>query len=221
MSAARHVAADNINGPRRGLSRPSQRRQEGLGQLKGDGGWTEIAGCPVFTNDRRLGQPADGRRVHQEPKLDAFILIGGWAQFGPQAYAQVTDQVLPRLKSKERITHRRGHVAASARCIEGRDAVMPRSAAAVRDGIPRADGADRPHQRQEAGRSVYTGLDECTRPTSASARRSDAGRLIRTEGGGRPKAPLAGRATLNEDPGAAWRSWNFRASRSTSARSAR
>ena len=26
--------------------------------------------------------------------VDAFILVGGWAQFGPQAYAQVTDQVM-------------------------------------------------------------------------------------------------------------------------------
>ena len=35
--------------------------------------------------------------------LGAFILIGGWAQFGPQAYAQVTDQVMDKLKSKKLI----------------------------------------------------------------------------------------------------------------------
>ena len=45
----------------------------------------------------------DGGCVHQEPVVDAFILVGGWAQFGPQAYAQVTDQVMPRLKSKDLI----------------------------------------------------------------------------------------------------------------------
>jgi ribose transport system substrate-binding protein len=33
--------------------------------------------------------------------LDAFILVGGWAQFAPQAYTQVTDQVMDKLKSKE------------------------------------------------------------------------------------------------------------------------
>ena len=35
------------------------------------------------------------------PKLDAFVLVGGWAQFAPQAYAQVTDGVMERLKSKD------------------------------------------------------------------------------------------------------------------------
>jgi ABC-type sugar transport system substrate-binding protein len=39
----------------------------------------------------------------KNPKLDAFILVGGWAQFGPQAYAQVTDQVMAKLKSKDLI----------------------------------------------------------------------------------------------------------------------
>ena len=37
------------------------------------------------------------------PDLTAFILVGGWAQFGPQAYAQNTDQVMDRLKSKDLI----------------------------------------------------------------------------------------------------------------------
>ena len=35
------------------------------------------------------------------PDLDAFVLVGGWAQFAPQAYAQVTDQVMDKLKSKD------------------------------------------------------------------------------------------------------------------------
>lgn len=33
------------------------------------------------------------------PDLGAFILIGGWAQFAPQADAQVTDQVMDKLTS--------------------------------------------------------------------------------------------------------------------------
>jgi ribose transport system substrate-binding protein len=37
------------------------------------------------------------------PDLDAFILVGGWAQFGPQAYAQNTDQVKAKLDAKELI----------------------------------------------------------------------------------------------------------------------
>ena len=34
------------------------------------------------------------------PDLDAFILVGGWAQFGPQAYAQVAEQVKDRLNRR-------------------------------------------------------------------------------------------------------------------------
>ena len=36
------------------------------------------------------------------PELDAFVLVGGWAQFAPQAYAR-SPAVMDKLKSKELI----------------------------------------------------------------------------------------------------------------------
>src|SRR5438552_12135495 len=43
-------AADNILRRAQG-SRDSLSGQKGLDALKGEGGWTEVSGCPVFTND--------------------------------------------------------------------------------------------------------------------------------------------------------------------------
>ncbi|MBN9058871.1 MAG: substrate-binding domain-containing protein, partial [Rhizobiales bacterium] len=65
-------------------------------------GWTEPAGCPLFTNDQSdLANQQMSDTFTANPKLDAFVLVGGWAQFAPQAYAQVTDGVMDRLKSKD------------------------------------------------------------------------------------------------------------------------
>lgn len=70
--------------------------------MKGEGGWTEIKGCPLFTNDQiDLANQQTFDTFIANPNLDAFILIGGWAQSGPQAYAQVTDQVMGKLKEKK------------------------------------------------------------------------------------------------------------------------
>src|SRR5882672_4673341 len=43
-------AADNILRRAQG-SRDSMSGQKGLAALAGEGGWTEVSGCPVFTND--------------------------------------------------------------------------------------------------------------------------------------------------------------------------
>ncbi len=94
-------AADNINARAQGF-RDTVSGKKGVDRLKGEGGWREIQGCPLFTNDQiDLANQQMADTFTANPKLDAFILVGGWAQFGPQAYAQVTDQVMPKLKKKE------------------------------------------------------------------------------------------------------------------------
>ena len=112
-----NVAADNINARAAGF-RDTISGKKGVAKLAGDGGWTEVAGCPLFTNDQiDLANQQMADVFTKNPKLDAFILVGGWAQFGPQAYAQVPDQVMAKLKSKELISSRR-HAAAAAGCAE-------------------------------------------------------------------------------------------------------
>lgn len=98
-----NVAAANINERAAGF-RDTIAGTKGIERLADTNGWTEIDGCPVFTNDdipTANQQMADVFTAN--PDLTAFILVGGWAQFGPQAYAQNTDQVKARLDSKELI----------------------------------------------------------------------------------------------------------------------
>ncbi|WP_127104979.1 substrate-binding domain-containing protein [Pararhodobacter zhoushanensis] len=98
-----NVAAANINARAQGF-RDTAGGAEGLDRLTGENGWTEIEGCPVFTNDQAdLANQQMSDVFTANPDLDAFILIGGWAQFAPQAYAQVTDQVMDRMQSNELI----------------------------------------------------------------------------------------------------------------------
>ena len=96
-----NVAADNINARAQGF-RDTAAGEKGVDRLTGQNGWSEIEGCPVFTDDQAdlaNQQISDFFTAH--PDLDDFILVGGWAQFAPQAYARVTNQVRDKLKSKE------------------------------------------------------------------------------------------------------------------------
>jgi ribose transport system substrate-binding protein len=95
-----NVAADNIN-QRAAGTRDTLAGEKGVERLTGQGGWTEIDGCPVFTNDQAdLANQQMADTFTANPDLTAFMLIGGWAQFAPQAYAQVTDQVMDKLKAR-------------------------------------------------------------------------------------------------------------------------
>jgi ribose transport system substrate-binding protein len=96
-------------------------------------------------------------------RLDAFILIGGWAQFAPQAYAQVTDQVMDRLSSNDLII------------IAGD--TLPPQVQAFNDGRSHVQVGQRPFEMGQRAPDVmiqlingetvkdpiYTGLDVCTR----------------------------------------------------------
>jgi ribose transport system substrate-binding protein len=98
-----NVAAANINARAQGF-RDTAGGEKGIDRLTGQKGWTEIEGCPVFTNDQAdLANQQMSDVFTANPDLDAFILIGGWAQFAPQAYAQVTDQVMDKMKSNDLI----------------------------------------------------------------------------------------------------------------------
>ena len=170
-----NVAADNINARAAGF-RDTIGGKKGIDRLKGEGGWTEIAGCPLFTNDQiDLANQQMSDVFTKNPKLDAFILVGGWAQFGPQAYAQVTDQVMAKAEGEAADHHCRRHAAAAARRAESGPQPRADRPAPVRDGPPRARGADRPDQGQEGRRPALHGSRRVhARLTWASARRSSA-----------------------------------------------
>lgn len=157
-----NVAADNIN-QRAAGTRDTLSGQKGIDRLTGQGGWTEIEGCPVFTNDQvDLANQQMADTFVANPDLAAFMLIGGWAQFAPQAYAQVTDQVMDKLKSKQLV-------------IVAGDTLPPQMEA-LKAGRSHVQVGQRPFEMGYRAPSVmidliegktvdpiiYTGLDECS-----------------------------------------------------------
>lgn len=157
-----NVAAANINARAAG-TRDTLAGEKGVEMLTGQGGWTEIAGCPVFTNDQAdLANQQMADTFTANPDLTAFMLIGGWAQFAPQAYAQVTDQVMDKLKAKSLV-------------IVAGDTLPPQMEA-LKAGRSHVQVGQRPFEMGYRAPTVmldllngktvepviYTGLDECT-----------------------------------------------------------
>jgi ribose transport system substrate-binding protein len=160
-----NVAADNINARAAG-TRDTLSGEKGVERLTGQNGWTEIDGCPVFTNDQiDLANRQMADTFTANPDLDAFVLEGGWAQFAPQAYAQVTDQVKAKMDSKELI-------------IVAGDTLPPQMDA-LKAGRSHVQVGQRPFEMGYRAPSVmmdliegkavepviYTGLDECMQET--------------------------------------------------------
>jgi ribose transport system substrate-binding protein len=157
-----NVAADNINARAAGF-RDTIAGNKGIERLTGQGGWTEIDGCPLFTNDQiDLANQQMSDTFLANSELDAFILVGGWAQFGPSAYAQVTDQVKAKLDKGSLII------------IAGD--TLPPQMDALKAGRSHAQIGQRPFEMGYRAPTVlidlikgmavpdplYTGLDECT-----------------------------------------------------------
>ena len=70
--------------------------------LTGQNGWTEPSGCPVYNNDDITLAAQQVRDVMtNNPDLDAFVAVGGWAQYAPQAYTQTMEPLKKRLDSKD------------------------------------------------------------------------------------------------------------------------
>jgi ribose transport system substrate-binding protein len=97
------AAAQNLNertqGIRDTLSGATNTEPPGV-RLTGQNGWTEVDGCPLYTNDDfplALQQMQD--ILNKYPKLDAFVPNAGFPQFGgARAYKRVVQQFKPRLQ---------------------------------------------------------------------------------------------------------------------------
>ena len=71
--------------------------------MKGEGGWTEVSGCPVFTNDDGpKGVQAMSDILTANPNLSAFVIEGGWPLFGaPQPYRDLFKPLAARIASND------------------------------------------------------------------------------------------------------------------------
>ena len=162
-----NAAADNILRRAQGM-RDALTGKEGLAALAGEGGWTEVAGCPVFTNDDGAkGVQAMSDILAANPDLAAFGIMGGWPLFGaPQPYR---DLVGP-LKDK---------LAANTFAIGAADTIGDEVAIA-KEGLVTALVGQRPFEMgykaptvmislikgEKVDDPVFTGLDECTKDTA-------------------------------------------------------
>jgi ribose transport system substrate-binding protein len=160
-------AADNILRRAQGM-RDALTGKEGLAALAGEGGWTEVAGCPVFTNDDGAkGVQAMTDILAANPSLTAFGIMGGWPLFGaPQPYRDLIKPMADKLAS-------------NAFVIGAADTIGDEVAIA-KEGLVTALVGQRPFEMgykaptvmislikgEKVDDPVFTGLDECTKDTA-------------------------------------------------------
>ena len=160
-------AADNILQRAQGM-RDALTGKKGIAALAGEGGWTEVAGCPVFTNDDGAkGVQAMTDILAANPKLTAFGIMGGWPLFGaPQPYRALVKPLADKLK-------------ANTFAIGAADTIGDEVAIA-KEGLVTALVGQRPFEMgykapsvmmdliagKKVADPVFTGLDECTKDTA-------------------------------------------------------
>lgn len=126
-------------------------------------GWTEVDGCPLFTDDdsaKAIQQISDILNRYQD--LDAFISTGAFTQWSDNAYRQAIQPYKEKLDSGELVV-----VVAD---------TLPMQMQQLKDGLSHGQVGQRPYdmgyksmqilQDLAEGKSVedpiYTGLDVCT-----------------------------------------------------------
>lgn len=159
--------ADNILRRAQG-ARDALSGQEGLAALEGEGGWTEVAGCPIFTNDDgAVGVQGMTDILAANPDLDAFAIMGGWPLFGaPQPYRDLFKPLADRIASGD--------------FVIGAADTIGDEVAIAKEGLVTALVGQRPFEMGYKAPSVmislikgetvddpvFTGLDECTKDTA-------------------------------------------------------
>ena len=164
-----NTGADNILRRAQGM-RDTLTGQKGLKALAGEGGWTEVPGCPVFTNDDGAkGVQAMTDILAANPKLDAFGIMGGWPLFGaPQPYRDLFKPLAARIASND--------------FVIGAADTLGDEVAIASEGLVTALVGQRPFEMgykapttmialikgEKVADPIFTGLDECTKDTVAT-----------------------------------------------------
>ena len=164
-----NTGADNILRRAQGM-RDTLTGQKGLAALAGEGGWTEVKGCPVFTNDDGAkGVQAMTDILAANPNLDAIGIMGGWPLFGaPQPYRDLFKPMAAKIASGE--------------FVIGAADTLGDEVAIASEGLVTALVGQRPFEMgfkaptamialikgEKVEDPIFTGLDECTKDTVAT-----------------------------------------------------
>jgi ribose transport system substrate-binding protein len=164
-AAANHN--ERMQGIRDTLSGAKSAESPGV-RLTGQNGWTEVAGCPLYTNDDfplAVQQMED--LLGKYPNLDAFIPTGGFGQFIPDA----NEKVASKYKDK---------IASGALALVVAD-TLPIQIEAMKKGLSSGQVGQRPFDmgykamyflkdikdgKAPPADPTYTGLDVCTPKTA-------------------------------------------------------
>jgi ribose transport system substrate-binding protein len=138
-------------------------------RLTGQNGWTEVEGCPLYTNDDfPLSVNQMGEILAKYRDLTAFVPTGGFPQFVPNAYKQVVEKNMERIKSKSTIL-----VVAD---------TLPMQMDLMSAGYSHGQVGQRPFdmgyrsmfvlndlvQKKQVADPIYTGLDVCEPQTAST-----------------------------------------------------
>ncbi len=118
------------------------------GRATGEAGaatWTEVEGCPLYTNDDFMLAVQQMDDIFARlPDLTAFVATGGWPQFVDQAYRQVAERHRDRIESKRTIV-----IVAD---------TLPMQMELLRAGLSHAQVGQRPHEMGSRAMSVLSDL---------------------------------------------------------------
>ena len=96
-AAANHN--ERMQGIRDTLSGQKSAESPGV-RLTGQNGWTEVAGCPLYTNDDfPVAMQQEQDILNKYPDLDAFIPTGGFGEFLGDAYRNSMSKFKDRIAS--------------------------------------------------------------------------------------------------------------------------
>jgi ribose transport system substrate-binding protein len=160
------AAADNHNQRLQGIRDTLSGEQSDSppgDRLGGQNGWTEVDGCPLFTDDdsaKAVQQLADILGKYQD--LDAYISTGAFTQWSDNAYRQVVEKHKEKLDNQELAL-----VVAD---------TLPMQMEQLKAGLSHGQVGQRPYdmgyqsmmimkdlaEGKEVEDPIYTGLDVCT-----------------------------------------------------------
>jgi ribose transport system substrate-binding protein len=138
--------------------------EKGTKKLTGQGGWTEVAGCPEFTNDDGATGVKDMTDIlSANPKLTAFVLEGGWPLFAaPEAYKQLITPLKSKLADGSFYVASADTIGAEPDLLKAGLVNVLVGQQPFQMGFMAPDVMIKLIQGKKVSDPVYTGLDHCT-----------------------------------------------------------